>query len=81
MSAEDTELFEASKDAGFDEDAAAGVEEGFGCVVGAEVDAGSDGFPVPFRSAAGDVGLSVLPEEGVGTTEDGFGLEEGGPQV
>jgi hypothetical protein len=73
MSAEDTELFEASKDAGFDEDAAAGVEEGFGCVVGAEVDAG--------RSAAGDVGLSVLPEEGVGTTEEGFGLEEGGPQV
>jgi hypothetical protein len=61
MSAEDTELFEAMV-TGFDDDAADGVEEGVACVVGVEVDAGSDGFSVPFRSATGDVGLSVLPE-------------------
>jgi len=71
MSGEDAELFEAA-DAGFDVDAA-GVEEGFGCVVGAGVDAGSDGSGVPFTFAG--------VEEGVGTTEERFGLEEGDPQV
>jgi hypothetical protein len=43
MSAEDTEPFEAGGED--DGDTAAGVEAGTGCVVGAEVDAGSDGFP------------------------------------
>lgn len=73
MSAEDTELFEA-RDAGFDADAAEGVEEC--CVVGAgaEVVAGLDGSEVPFRSAA-------AAEEDVGTTAEGNGLEEGGPPV
>jgi hypothetical protein len=72
MSAEDTELFEATS-VTFDDDAAEGVEEG--CVVGAEVDAGSDGSGVPFTFAAA--------EEDVGRTEDGLGREEeeGGPQV
>jgi len=63
MSAEDTELFEA-RATGFDVDAAGGVEEGFGCVVGAEVDTGSDGSGVPFTFAAA--------EEDVGTTEESF---------
>jgi len=45
MSAEDTELPEAPvEDSCFGDDAAAGVEEGFGCVVEAEVGI-SDGFP------------------------------------
>lgn len=71
MSAEDTELFEA-RAVSFDDDAAEGVEEG--CVVGAEVDAGSDDSGVPFTFAAA--------EEDVGMTEDGFRMEEeGGPQV
>jgi len=58
MSAEDTEPSEVPgvEDAGFDDDAAEGVEEGVGCVV--EVESS--------RFAAG-----VLPEEGVGTAEEG----------
>jgi len=68
MSGEDEELFEAA-DAGVDE---AGVEEGFGCVVGAAVDADSDGAGVPFTFAGA--------EEDVGTTE-GVESEEGGTQV
>jgi hypothetical protein len=73
MSAEDTELFEA-RDAGFDADTAEGVEEG--CVVGAGAEvvtaSGLDGSGDTFRSATA---------EDVGTTEEGIGLEEGGPQV
>ena len=66
MSAEDTELFEATAS-----DTAEGVEEGFGCVVEAEVDTGSEGSGAFTFAAAEDVG----------TTEEGVGLEEGGTQV
>ena len=56
MSAEDTELFEATFS-----DAAEGVAEG--CVAGAEVEAGLDGSGVPFTFAAAEV---VGTTEGVG---------------
>jgi len=74
MSEGDTELELSEEpgveDAGFDDDAAEGVEVGAGCVVGDGVDAGSNTFPesgVPFT--AGVVGW--LPAEDVGV--EGFG--------
>jgi hypothetical protein len=66
MSAGDTEPSEAG-----DDDAAEGVEEG----AGAEVDAGSDSFPL----SEVPVGFATSLEEDstTGTTEEGLGLEEG----
>jgi len=77
MSAEDTEPSETGvEDAGCDDDAAEGLEEGFGCVAGDGVAAGS-GVGVPSSLAACDAGLSTLAEEDVGatidTTEEDFG--------
>jgi hypothetical protein len=70
MSEEEVSEAPDVEDAGLDDDATEGVEEGVDCV--AEVES------VPSRFAFAAV---VLPEEGVGRTEEGLGLEEEGPQV